>query len=615
MIGRAFRALLMLGIFSVALPLWIVLLGFALLCGTGAGMLAYVLLRFLVLGVDTGQDVETTLGQLGMVLCLLPAWAVALYFWAQYCGLTPLFTRLVHGSHGSARFSSKAERAALQRGDGLLIGRDAETNRLLRYDGPAHLITLAPTRAGKGVGTIIPNLLTANRPMLVIDPKGENARITAAARAKFGAVHVLDPFGVTGLPGAAYNPLDRLTADSPDLGEDAAALAEALVMDPPGQVSEAHWNEEAKALLGGLIMFVACHETPERRSLAALREYLTLPPERFRELLELMQQSDAAHGLIARAANRFLGKADREAASVLSNAQRHTHFLDSPRITAAMARSDLRFATLRHEVTSVFLVLPPNRLDAYSRWLRLLVSEALQDIARDAERPEGAEKPLEALRSRSGPMAAPEGPEGLDDASGRLTGRSEALRAPEAGTGPSEAFSDAPRPAERLSSPRPATLAPALFLLDEFAALGRLEAVERAMGLMAGYGIQLWPILQDMSQLKDLYGARAGTFIANAGVQQVFGVNDFETAKWLSQSIGQETRAYQSTSHKPGEPDSTTTSVTGRDLLTPDEIMQMLPEAQLLRIQGQPVTVARKLRYYADPEFRGLFEPENGTNP
>ena len=67
------------------------------------------------------------------------------------------------------------------------------------------------------------------------------------------------------------------------------------------------------------------------------------------------------------------------------------------------------------------------------------------------------------------------------------------------------------RPVERLK-------APALLSLDEFAALGRLEAVERAMGLMAGYGLQLWPILQDMSQLRDLYGARASTFIANAGV-------------------------------------------------------------------------------------------------
>lgn len=322
-------------------------------------------------------------------------------------------------------------------------------------------------------------------------------------------------------------------------------------MDPPGQVTEAHWNEEAKAILGGLIMFCVCHEDRDRRSLATVREYLTLPPEKLRALLELMQDSDEAGGLIARAANRFLGKADREAASVLSNAQRHTHFLDSPRIAKCLARSDFAFSDLRHRITSVFLVLPPNRMDAYSRWLRLLVSQALQDIARDAERPQNASE-----------------------------GRSERLTAP------------------------------ALFLLDEFAALGRLEAVERAMGLMAGYGLQLWPILQDMSQLKDLYGERAGTFIANAGVQQVFGVNDFETAKWLSQMIGQETAGFQTDSFKPGDGPSFSNNLTGRDLLTPDEIMQLPPKRQLLRVQGQATAVAQKLRYYADPEFAGLFTPE-----
>ena len=434
---------------------------------------------------------------------------------------------------------------------GLLIGRNPHTGRLLRYDGPAHLITLAPTRAGKGVGTVIPNLLSAERSVLVIDPKGENARIAGEARQRFGTVHVLDPFEVSGMPSAAYNPLDRLTPDSLDLGEDAASLTEALVMDPPGQVTEAHWNEEAKAILGGLIMFCVCHEDHNRRTLATVREYLTLPPEKLRALLELMQDSDAAGGLIARAANRFLGKADREAASVLSNAQRHTHFLDSPRIAKCLARSDFAFSDLRHRITSVFLVLPPNRMDAYSRWLRLLVSQALQDIARDAEVSVGAQGASQRLKT------------------------------------------------------------PTLFLLDEFAALGRLEAVERAMGLMAGYGLQLWPILQDMSQLKDLYGERAGTFIANAGVQQVFGVNDFETAKWLSQMMGQETAGFQTDSFKPGDGPSFSNNLTGRDLLTPDEIMQLRPENQLLRVQGQATAVAQKLRYYADPEFKGLFVPQD----
>ncbi|MBR7559814.1 type IV secretory system conjugative DNA transfer family protein, partial [Mycobacterium tuberculosis] len=85
---------------------------------------------------------------------------------------------------------------------GLLIGRDGKTGKLLRYDGPAHLLTMAPTRTGKGVGTIIPNLLTADRSVICIDPKGENAKIAGRARQQFGPVHVLDPFGVTGQPSA-----------------------------------------------------------------------------------------------------------------------------------------------------------------------------------------------------------------------------------------------------------------------------------------------------------------------------------------------------------------------------------------------------------------------------
>jgi type IV secretion system protein VirD4 len=475
--------------------------------------------------------------------------------WIDRSGAASFFGSWNRDSHGSARFAGKNELRPLEQADGLLIGRNPRTGKLLRYDGPAHLLTLAPTRAGKGVGTVIPNLLLVERSVLVIDPKGENARITGEARERFGAVHVLDPFEVTGRPSAAYNPLDRLSANSPDLSEDAASLADALVVDPASKSGDPHWNEEAKAFIGGLIMFCVAHEEPARRNLGSVREYLTLPPDRLSALLKLMQDSDAAGGLVARSANSFLGKADREAASVLSNAQRHTHFLDSPRIAKVMARSDFHFSELRHRITSVFLVLPPNRLDAYSRWLRLLVSQALQDIARDAERPQNAQIAAQA-------------------------------------------------PVERLK-------APALFLLDEFAALGRLEAVERAMGLMAGYGLQLWPILQDMSQLRDLYGARASTFVANAGVQQVFGVNDFETAKWISQTMGQETIGYQTESRKPGDVPTTGTSITGRDLLTPDEIMQLPPDLQLLRVQGKPTAMVAKLRYYADREFNGLFVPQD----
>lgn len=153
------------------------------------------------------------------------------------------------------------------------------------------------------------------------------------------------------------------------------------------------------------------------------------------------------------------------------------------------------------------------------------------------------------------------------------------------------------------AAPRP----PTLFLLDEFASLGRLSAVERAMGLMAGYGVQLWPILQDLSQLKVLYGESANTFMANSGVVQTFGVNDYETAKWLSLLLGQQTRYFQTSDHM-GESEK---NVHARDLLTPDEIMLLDPSLQILKIQNMRPVVAKKIVYYSDPRFDpNWVEPE-----
>lgn len=241
--------------------------------GAMAGMLIAALFIFGISDHDPGESVWHWL-VFGPFMFV----GVVLGFrdWLLRSGAEAFFG-LNRDSHGSARFANRKELKKLEGADGLLIGRNPHTGRLLRYDGPAHLLTLAPTRAGKGVGTVIPNLLAAERSVLVIDPKGENSRIAGEVRRRFGDLHVLDPFEVTGIPSSAYNPLDRLTPDSLDLGEDASSLTEALVMDAPGQVSEAHWNEEAKALLGGLIMFCVCHEERNRRSLATVREYLTLP--------------------------------------------------------------------------------------------------------------------------------------------------------------------------------------------------------------------------------------------------------------------------------------------------------------------------------------------------
>lgn len=511
------------------------------------GAAGIILLVLLVVGVGG----EFALGQLGfqqggLPFALFYILLLLLVLWLVFRFITnPMilhFGDMEGDTHGSARFATDKETAPLTRANtGLLIGRDGKTGKPLRYDGPAHLLTMAPTRTGKGVGTIIPNLLTADRSVICIDPKGENARIAGRARATFGPVHVLDPFGVTGQTSAAFNPLDTLDAFGLDVAEDASTLADALVFDEPGMAGEAHWNEEAKALIAGLILHIVTDEDHDRRSLATLRDYLTRAPAAFAALLDDMQASTAANGLVARAANRHLGKADREAAGVLSAAQRHTHFLDSPRMTAVLGRSDFRFADLKRNNASVFLVLPPDRLSTYSRWLRLLVTQSLLDMARDPAKPE----------------------------------------------------------------------TPVLYLLDEFAALGHLAPVERAMGLMAGYGVQLWPILQDVHQLRATYGQKAGTFLSNAGVLQVFGVNDHDSARLISDLLGQETVVFQTMSRALNSDKSGISygeQHTARPLLTPDEVRNLPQHVELLFLAGQRPIIAGKLVYYDDPEFRGLYD-------
>jgi type IV secretion system protein VirD4 len=250
---------------------------------------------------------------------------------------------------------------------------------LLQYPGDRHLLTVAPTRSGKGVGTVIPNLLGYPGSILVIDPKGENAKITAAFRQKIGhAVYVLDPFGVTGLPSSRFNPLDFLAADSADLAEDAMTLADALVI--PGSASDQFWSDEAKAMIFAMIVHVVTDPDETDRSLGRVRELLSLPLAEFGDLVERMQQS--GNGLVRRAAGRIGNKADRELSSVLSTAQQNTYFLESSRMADSLSATDFAFADMRRRPMTVYLVLPPERLGPYNRWLRLLINMALITLHR-----------------------------------------------------------------------------------------------------------------------------------------------------------------------------------------------------------------------------------------
>jgi len=325
------------------------------------------------------------------------------------------------------------------------------------------------------------------------------------------------------------------------------------------------WDNEARALIAGFILYVAVKErgAAGTRTLPQVRKLLTLPPSEFKDVLEQMQacarDRTPAGELIARAATRHLQKADKEQSGVISTAQSHTHFLDSPRMVAVLssaghAGAALSLDRLKTDLVSLFLVLPAERLSTYRRWLRLMIGCGL----------------LAMTRTRTPPRHR------------------------------------------------------VLFLLDEFANLGRMGPVEDAISLVGGFGVTFWLILQDLSQLKAHYRDRWETFEGSAQVLQAFGTNDLFTAKHLSERLGDATIHVESENLSAGishsgrswssarnQSAAQTVAEKGRRLLTADEVMRLPADQQLLLVRGRSPIRAHKLNYLTDPEFAGLA----GDNP
>lgn len=290
--------------------------------------------------------------------------------------------RTLSASHGSAKWGSPD---SLVQDRGVVLGCDRQ--RTLRFNGEGHVLTVAPTRSGKGVSCVIPNLLDHPGSALVTDPKGENYAVTARWRRGQGqSVHALDPFDVVdGL--AAFNPVDLVDVNSVDAVDDARMLADMIVLSEGKEGDQVFWNEEARGVLTGLILHAASSRQPELRTLTHVRTLLTLPPDSFRELLNEMRDNKAAGGLVARAAARLAQKAERERSGVISTAQSHTHFLDSPRMARVLGRSTFHFDELKRDVATVYLILPTDRIDSYARWLRLMIGCGLLAVTRTPGQP------------------------------------------------------------------------------------------------------------------------------------------------------------------------------------------------------------------------------------
>jgi type IV secretion system protein VirD4 len=420
-----------------------------------------------------------------------------------------------------------------------LLGQDDTGRRMYGVADNRHIVTIAGSRAGKTRYVIVPNLRSYPGPVLVIDPKGELARDTAADREKFGPVHVLDPFGVTGRPRSRHNPFDELRASPPgNVSADAALLADALIVDSGG---DSHWTDSARNLVKGLILHLLATEAAP--TLARLLQELSMPAPVLGRTFFAMGDNPAFGGALANIGAAFLSMMEvdkdgtaigttRELASILSTARQQTSILAD--LNDTTAASDFRLAEIGAKNLTVYLVLPGMRLGTHFRWLRLVLMQAMAAMEMN---------PI--LRDKL----------------------------------------------------------PAWFVLEEFPALGYMRSIESAAGYMAGFGVRLWAVLQDLSQLKTHYKNSWETFLGNAGVIQAFGNVDATTTKYLSELLGQTMVQERKSVHTTADQRAHGHSGTQRDLrtaplLAPNEIAMHFGRdtgRHLILIPGEGPTYLRRL--------------------
>ncbi|WP_149541480.1 type IV secretory system conjugative DNA transfer family protein [Siccirubricoccus phaeus] len=328
-----------------------------------------------------------------------------------------------------------------------------------------HAITVAGSRTGKGAGLIVPNLLRWPHSALVVDTKGDNAALTWKARRDMGqAVYVLDPFREADVPDIRRASYNPLA----DLDPRSPTIREDITVIADGLVlrhkaEDGEWYDGGVAILAGFIAHALTAFPPELHRLAIIRDMLNASGDNWAVLLAGMAENPACGGL-AQTAAALLADGSKSAREFHGTARRSIDKFGSDALQACMAESSFRLSDLKAGRCTVFLVLPSRYVEEHARFFRLFVRLALNEM----------EKPT---ANKSGPD--------------RFKGT------------------------------------PCLFILDEFFSLGKIDAVQKAAGRMAGNGVHLWPFVQDLGQLTTLYGqAGMETFFGNSDARIFFGNTD-----------------------------------------------------------------------------------------
>ena len=295
-------------------------------------------------------------------------------------------------TYGSARWADAADirKAGLTQPAGVFLGQ--HDGHYLRHEGPEHVLTFAPTRSGKGVGLVVPTLLSWPASAVIHDIKGENWQITAGWRGRFSHCLLFNP---TDASSAAYNPLLEVRRGAHEV-RDVQNIADILV-DPEGALERRnHWEKTSHALLVGAILHVLY--AGEDKTLRGVANFLSDPASPFELTLQRMMTTkhlgDAQHPVVASAAREVLNKSDNERSGVLSTAMSFLGLYRDPTVAEVTSRCDWRIADLisaEHPV-SLYLVVPPSDISRTKPLIRLILNQIGRRLTESLDGSDGIQR-------------------------------------------------------------------------------------------------------------------------------------------------------------------------------------------------------------------------------
>ena len=463
----------------------------------------------------------------------------------------------VSGTFGDAAFATLEEcrDAGLLNPTGLYLG--LLDGQPIFYSGKAHLLTCAPARQGKGIGVVIPNLLHYQGSVIVTDPKGELAAVTAAhRRERFGQdVAVFNPWGLHGLPQHRINPLENIIAIAGDparlrgLTDEIKAIVMQLYPEPEDTRNQ-FFREGARNIMRAVLLYLALC-SPKRCTLPEMWRIIA-NPLRLERMVAAMRKEDVLGGILADLGDDLAHQMEDNPdlfGDFRSGAVQHLSIFEPGGYLAdAVSASDISLADLKTGNVTLYLAFPPDRIASHGAALGLIVNQAITAVARSKERGE------------------------------------------------------------------------VLFMLDEFANIGKLAGLAESLTALPGLGVRVWMIVQELAEIVRIYGPNtAKTIQSQAEVRQFFAVNSAELAQSLSRELGQKT--VKTRNHNLGRSDTDevgeSLSETGQPLMRPEEIMHLGQGQQLLLVKGVKSILGERLPFWFFAPWRGWasVNPVEGDFP